>query len=37
VIPLVWFVTSRRKGLKKSIPNNLNQPADNKKMTVPVA
>lgn len=37
VIPLVWFVTSRRKGLKKSIPNNLNQPINNEKMTVPVA
>jgi nitric oxide reductase subunit B len=36
VIPLVWFVTSRRKGLKKSIANNLNQPINKERMAMPV-
>lgn len=36
VIPLAWFVTSRRKGLKKSIANNLNQPINKEKMAMPV-
>ncbi|MBN8676524.1 MAG: cbb3-type cytochrome c oxidase subunit I [Chitinophagales bacterium] len=37
VIPLVWFITSRRRGLKKNDPGILTQSLSDEKITTPLA
>ena len=36
VIPLIWFITRSRKGLKKTISDSVNQPSLNAQSKAPV-
>ena len=37
VIPLVWFITRSRKGLKRNTPDTIMQPSTDEKITTPMA